>query len=83
MAHQLIKQFYGGSNRKAVEAQFGRQERRQTVLRRQNNLPLEAVDNKNISPLIHHFMTDKVRQDNVFSLPQLLYENRSDPAVKV
>ena len=84
-AHQLIKHMYGSSNKKAVEAQFSRQERRQTILRRQTNLSLdsEGMDDENNSPLIHHFMTAKVRQDNIFSLPQLLCENCGDPALKV
>ena len=84
-AHQLIKHMYGSSNKKVVKAQFSRQERWHTILQQQNNLSLdsEEMDNKNNSPLIHHFMTGKARQDNIFSLPQLLCENHGDPALKV
>lgn len=81
----MIKRFYGSSNKKAVEGEFGRQERRRTLLGRQHHLTQESEENDETdsSPLIHHFMTNKPRRDNVFSLPQLLYENRKDPATKV
>ena len=84
-AHRLIKHMYGSLNKKAVEAQFSRQEKQQTILWQRNNLSLdlEEMNDENSSPLIHHFMMPKVRQDNVFSLPRLLCKNHGDPVLKV
>lgn len=87
--HKHIKEFYSGLNKKAVEGQFAKQERRKTHVRQQldhEKLALEEVEeikSMDDSPLLHHFMADNPRSDNVFSLPCFLQEHQGDPAVKV
>lgn len=84
-AHRLVKKFYGDSNKKAVEKEIVRQERRQTLLRRQldlDNVELE-IEGIDPSPQLHHSMASTPRRDNTFNLLQLLQDHRNDPAVKV
>ena len=84
-AHKLIKRIYRSSNKKDVVRQFAKQERRGTLLRRQLNQDYLAIDMEQIdrSPQIHHSMANAPRRDNVFNLPQILQEHRTDPVVKV
>jgi len=77
---------YGSSNKKDVEEQFARHERRRTLLRRQQEVDewvdvgLREIDT---SPTLHHSMTSWVRKDNIFSLPLFLADRVHDPAIKV
>ena len=77
---------YGRSNKKDVEEQFARQERRQTLLKRQGlgdlltDTDVQAID---VSPMLHHSMASQGRKDNVFSLPQFLSQHADDPAIEV
>ena len=77
---------YALSNKKDVEEQFVRQERRCTLLKRQElqdvstHADLQAVD---ASPTLHHSMAGQARKDNVFSLPLFLCKYANDPAIEV
>lgn len=82
----MIKQFYGSSNKKAVEDQFAKLERRQTLLRRQLDLDDQTVEEmEEIDPCaqLHHAMANTRRRDNTLSLPRFLLEHQGDPALKV
>ena len=82
LAHHQIKKMYGLSNKKEVEEQFARQERRRTLLRRQHEqVQLAEVDDA--SPMLHHSLATQARKDNVFSLAWFLSDHIGDPAIKV
>lgn len=86
LAHRLIKRFYSSSNKKEVEEQFAKQERRRTLIQRQqdfDNLTHADVGDVDPSPLLHHHMASEPRRDNIFSLPAFLVGHQNDPAVKV
>jgi hypothetical protein len=85
-AHRMIKRYYASTNKHTgVEEQFGKHERRETLLRRQHEsfLPLVENDAADSSPRCHHHMAYKPRRDNCFNLPSLLHTNQNDPAIKV
>jgi hypothetical protein len=85
-AHQALKQSYGTSNKKDFQNQFGKQERRETILRRQHDqsqLAGKADDEVNCSAQLHHYMSSHAGKSNVFSLAKLLHEHSEDPAVTV
>jgi len=77
---------YGWSNKKDIEEQFARHERRCTLLRRQLEVDewvdvgLREIDT---SPTLHHSMTSQVQKDNIFSLPLFLADHVRDLAIKV
>ena len=82
----MIKKMYALSNKKDVEEQFARQERRRTLLKRQElqdaltHTDLQAID---ASPMLHHSMASQARKNNVFSLPMFLCKHADDPAIDV
>ena len=82
LAHRQVKKMYGLSNKKAVDEQFAKQERRRTLLRRQHEQD-ELVDIDDPSPTLHHLMARHARKDNVFSLPQFIANHSDDPAIRV
>ena len=78
---------YGLSNKKDVEEQFARQERRRTLLRRQHEQDqlrdiVDASDVVDSSPMLHHSMASQARRDNVLNLPRFLADHVDDPAIK-
>jgi len=81
-AHRQIKKMYGLSNKKAVDEQLAKQERCQTLLKRQHEQgEMDDVDDP--LPMLHHSMARQARKDNVFSLSRFLADHIDDPAVKV
>ena len=66
-----------------------KQERQKTHVRwqlKREKLALEEVEEikaMDDSPLLHHYMTDNPRGDNVFSLPCFFQEHQGDPAVNI
>ena len=75
---------YALSNKKSVDNQFAAQERRRTLLRRQDESSLQQLaDDVDPSPMLHHSMARQARSDNVWSLPRFLADHINDPAIKV
>ncbi|KIM54557.1 hypothetical protein SCLCIDRAFT_31001 [Scleroderma citrinum Foug A] len=85
LAHQIIKRFYGQSNKKNVVNQFATQERQHTVLRQQREAldpGVSDTDSGDDDLEVHHVMTDIPRHDNTFSLADLIGKYHDDPAMK-
>ena len=74
--HRLIKRFYSSSNKKAVEEQFAKQERQQTLLRHQLDLDdpvMEEIEDVDSCAALHHYMGNTRRADNTLTLPLTLH----------
>ncbi|KIM66090.1 hypothetical protein SCLCIDRAFT_22307 [Scleroderma citrinum Foug A] len=85
LAHQIIKRFYGQSNKKNVVNQFATQEQRHTVLRQQREAldpGVSDTDSGDDDPEVHHVMMDIPQHDNTFSLADLIGKYCDNPAMK-